>query len=171
MSVERPLDPNDRDALRKRHLAALEALFAPKPNAPVAPPPSSHPASGDPRARALVKIVRAHAGDADPRKERVLARLLGAEGPRAIARATREVERAGYAVPEDQETSLQMLAHPDEARVRRAIAAFARALADEPIKRRAVVEARVRRVEELAEEPETRDAARALAARLARPQA
>jgi hypothetical protein len=160
MPVERELDPHNRQRL----LAALEALFAPQPTdapaRPSAPPPP--PSS----ARSLAKIVTAAPSAKDPREERLLQRLLAAEGGHAIARATTALEREGFRVPRDHECQLQMLEHPDEARVRSAIDEVSRLIASSAPKRRAVLDARLRRIEELAEERETRDAAASLRAAL-----
>ncbi len=158
--------PVQRDPLaerdRQRHLAALEALFSPKK-------PTNPPAPASRRSLAkLAKIVSVTAAPTDPQRERLVTRLLAAEGPRAVARATGELERAGFTAPEDQDASLTMLEHPDETRVRHAIAVLARLLESAPPKRRAVLDARLSRLCDLAEDAETRDAAAELRRRVLR---
>jgi hypothetical protein len=150
MSASR--DPHDPS--RKRHLEALEALFSPKaPSAPPVAPPST---------RTLAKIVATTPLVADPAKERLVGRLLAAEGSRAVSLATSALEAAGFAVPADFDASLRMLEHPDEARVTGAIERLARIVADGKAHRKAVLDARLRRIESDAEEASTRDAASAL---------
>jgi hypothetical protein len=150
-----PTGPKDRQV----HLARLEALFTPKTGSAPPSPVST---------RSLAKIIATTPIVQDPVKERLLGRLLAAEGSRAVARATSDLEAAGFQVPEDHDVSLRMLEHPDEDRIRRAIQAMERLGEDKLIKRRAVLEARLRRIEDLAEEPETREAARQLRKRAAR---
>jgi len=143
-------DPQDPG--RRRHLAALEALFAPKTAMPTAPP----------SARTLAKIVATTPLVTDPAKERLVGRLLAAEGSRAVALATEALESAGFAVPQDHDVSLRMLEHPDEARVREAIVALASLVEAGKARRRAVLDARLKRIEEHAEEADTKDAAATL---------
>jgi hypothetical protein len=148
----------DPDPIRRKHLAALEALFSPKPALPVAPPST----------RTLAKIVATTPLETDPVKERLVGRLLAAEGSRAVTIATDALEGAGFAVPEDPAVSLRMLEHPDEGRVRRAVEVLARLAEEGKAERRAVLDARLRRIEEHAEEAQTRDAAASLRRSLAR---
>ncbi len=145
---------------RERHLAALEALFTPKAPASVsAPAPST---------RSLAKIVSAAGAPADPAREKLLAALLAAEGAEPVRRAVSALELAGHAVPRRQDALLRLLQHPDERRVRRAIDALAALFDAEPPARRPVLEARLRRLEELADDLETREAATALRRRMHR---
>jgi hypothetical protein len=96
------------------------------------------------------------------RREKLLGRLLAAEGPRAIARAADEFVAAFGFPRTDEEACVKLLDHPDEARAREAMESL-RAATTLP-KRRALVEARLRRLEDGAEEPETRALAAALRA-------
>jgi hypothetical protein len=150
------LDP----ARKERHLAALEALFAPKPRAAVpAPAPST---------RSLAKIVTRARSPADPARERLVDALLAADGAEPVRRAVNALELAGHAVPRQQDALLRMLQHPDERRVRTAIDLLAALFDAEAPARRTVLEARLRRLEELADDVETRDAATALRRRMHR---
>jgi hypothetical protein len=127
-------------------LAALHALFAPKPQ------PASTPRI---EARIIALPVRHH----DEVRERLLAKLLAAEGPSAIARAAEEFLRI-YPMPRDQDACLQVLEHPDEARQREAMRALALLFLDnERPRRRAVLDSRLRRIEADADERDTRDLA------------
>ena len=135
------------------HRAALEALFAPKP-APAAPPA--------PAKRDSAKMVTVPARGPDARADEratLLERVLGAAGRSAVSRAVDAMRRAGFELPEEQEAQLQLLEHADEERVREAMLVLARLLETEMPKRRTVLESRLRRIEECADEASTRDLA------------
>jgi hypothetical protein len=140
-----------------RHRAALEALFAPK---------KSPAAEADERGATAVKgggrIVLSAPTAADPaavERQRLLTRLLVAEGRAAVSKAADELLRGGHAFPPTQDVFLQLLEHRDEALVRTAIEGLRGLLVGEPAKRKTVLESRLRRLEELAEEGATRSAA------------
>ncbi len=109
------------------------------------------------------KIVAASAEPRDPNEvllERLVAKLSVAEGRVAITKIVAEIEEHGLAVPaEDQLVNLQLLEHTDEAHVFAAIERLALILDREPAKRPTVLDSRLRRLEEFAEEPATRAAA------------
>lgn len=93
-------------------------------------------------------------------RERLLGKLHVAEGRPAITRAANELFKEGFTLPEeDQLVHLQLLEHTDESHVREAISRLGAILDQEPPKRFAVLDSRLRRLEELADEPETRAAA------------
>jgi len=81
------------------------------------------------------------------------------------------LELAGHAVPRQQGALLRMLQHPDERRVRSAIDTLAGLFDGQAPERRTVLEARLRRLEELADDVETREAATALRRRMHRAEA
>ena len=84
------------------------------------------------------------------------------EGRGAISRAAREYREAGFEFPLDQEVQLRLLEQFDEDRAREAIDTLTELLQQqEPIKK-PVLEQRLRRLEEYAEEEATREAAAAL---------
>jgi uncharacterized small protein (DUF1192 family) len=155
--------PEDRRAV-KQHRAALEALFAPKREETAAAP------DGDARGRGgSAKIVLASPPQSDPRtveRQKLLGRLLVAEGRPKISKATDDFLKAGFALPEEQDVYLQLLEHTDEAHVRSAIDVLGTILAGELPKRRAVLESRLRRIEQFAEEAATREAAERLRRRV-----
>lgn len=157
-----PVRFDSLDPVRKeRHLAALEALFAPKPRAAVpAPAPST---------RSLAKLVAR--APSDPARERLVDALLAAEGAEPVRRAVNALELAGHAIPRQQDALLRVLQHPDERRVRTAIDALAALFDGEAPARRTILEARLRRLEDLADDVETRDAATALRRRMHRAEA
>lgn len=140
------------------HRAALEALFSPKKEDDSAKAPKSvDPISGKPG-----RIVLTPPPQADPRaqdRQRLLHKLLHAEGRPAITKAANELFKHGFALPQEQDVYLQLLEHTNEDRVREAIEALATILLAEVPKRRAVLQSRLRRIEEYAEDPTTRTAA------------
>jgi hypothetical protein len=71
-------------------------------------------------------------------------------------------------LPREQDVQLALLEHSDEARVRDALDALAALLATEAPKRRTVLDSRLRRIEDCAEESATRDLASSLRRSLAR---
>ncbi len=144
----------DRRA-QKQHRAALEALFAPKREAPASEP-------SKPAAQPMKMIVITPAPPGDPRgpeRQRLLSRFMIAEGRPAVSKAADDFWRAGFTFPADQDIHLKLLDHGDEGRVREAINALEGILAGELPKRRAVLESRLRRIEEYAEEEPTRASA------------
>ncbi len=140
------------------HRAALEALFSPKKEED----PSRSAKGVDPVTGKPGRIVLAQPPQADPRaqdRQRLLAKLLHAEGRPAITKAANELFKQGFSLPQEQDVYLQLLEHTSEERVRDAIAALATILLSELPKRRPVLQSRLRRIEEYAEDSATRTAA------------
>ncbi len=138
--------------------SALEALFTPKG----AEDPAAAAAE---TARSAARIVLPPNPNADPKnaeRRRLLGKLLSAAGPGAISKVANEFVAAGFSFPDDQEVYLQLLEHVNEDRVREAVDALSRILAGELPKRKHVLDQRLRRIEEHAEECSTRQAATAL---------
>lgn len=155
---ERNDKPNQ--ATVNAHRAALEALFAPK-------------TSPDPAVvkREKAKLVTGPAARAeDPQqaqKQKLLGRFLAAEGRTAVSKAANDYARAGFAFPVDQEVMLKLLDHADEERVRDALTALEKLLEKELPHRRPLLESRLRRLEEVAEDPATRELGASLRRKLA----
>jgi hypothetical protein len=157
--------PNAEDRrAQSQHRAALEALFAPKRE-----PELEAEAKGNVRAAAAQKaagrIVLPPAPQTDPRtgeRQKLLAKLLLAEGRPNVSKAADDFWKAGFTLPDDQDVHLKLLEHGDEERVCAAITCLGTLLAGELPKRRAVLESRLRRIEEFAEDASTREAARLL---------
>ncbi|MFO0591890.1 MAG: hypothetical protein U0441_30365 [Polyangiaceae bacterium] len=142
------------------HRAALEALFSPKKDKDEEAAKSAK--SIDPLTGKPGRIVLAPPPQADPRagdRQRLLGKLLGAEGRPAITKAANEFFKHGFSLPQEQDVYLQLLEHTSEDRVRDAIGALATILLSELPKRRAVLQSRLRRIEEYAEDSATRTAA------------
>ena len=146
----------------KQHRAALEALFAPRKDPEAPPGPDGQkPAPSKPPGR----IVLSAPPESDPKaaeRQRLLGKLLFADGRTPISKAAAEFLRAGFTFPDEQDVQLQLLEHSDETQVRAAIEVLGRLLAGELPKRRAVLESRLRRIEQFADEPATRAAAEQL---------
>jgi hypothetical protein len=137
----------------KEHRAALEALFAPRQE------PEQNGKKSSETTPKPGRIVLAPPPQSDPRaveRQRLLGKLLGAEGRPHITKAANEFVGAGFTFPEDQDVHLKLLEHSDEEQVRGAIAALSALLVGELPKRRAVLESRLRRIEEFAEDESTR---------------
>lgn len=153
-----------------KHRAALEALFSPRGTAskPGAAPGSEGPQSrgapnGPKSERPQTRIVQtSQPAPSDPQLEerkRLLSKLLVAEGRPKISKAAADFLRAGFDFPIDQDVYLQLLEHNDDQYVRTAIDGLSGLLSEEEPKRRAILESRLRRIEEYAEEADTRTAA------------
>lgn len=96
-------------------------------------------------------------------RERLLAALLAAKARPDITRATEAFHAAGHALDlREQEPHLQILEHEDEARVRQAMQSLSTIFETETPKHRPLLEQRLARIEQLAEEGATRQAASAL---------
>ena len=96
-------------------------------------------------------------------RERMLAALLAAKARPDITRATEAFYAAGHALDlRDQEPHLQILEHQEEERVRAAIQALTTIFETEAPKHRPLLEQRLTRIEQLAEESATRQAASSL---------
>lgn len=144
------------NAAAKQYRSALEALFTPK--AEVAEKPMPLP-------KTAARIVLPPNPDADPKhaeRRKLLGKLLSAAGPASISKAANAFLAAGFTFPDDQDTHVQLLEHIDEERVREAIGKLASIFAGEQPKRRPVIEQRLRRIEDQADEEQTRDDAAAL---------
>jgi hypothetical protein len=121
--------------------------------------------SPDTLRRAAARIIAGPRAEEDPRereRERLLERLLGAEGRASITAAAEAVRSAGFELPSDQRVWLQLLEHRDEAIVAEALERLARILESEPPLRRTVLESRLRSIEELGEDAAVREQAASL---------
>ncbi|APR81956.1 Hypothetical protein A7982_07305 [Minicystis rosea] len=154
----------------KQHRAALEALFAPKRE----PEADDAKAKNGAPSKASGRIVLAPPPQTDSRaaeRQKLLSRLLVAEGRPGVSKAADAFLAAGFTFPEEQDVYLQLLEHAREEHVRGAIDRLDTILAGELPKRRAVLESRLRRIEQFAEDEETREAAARLRRRVSgRPQ-
>jgi hypothetical protein len=100
--------------------------------------------------------------DVDERRRRLLDRLVRAEGRSAISRVANDLADGNFGIPKEQELQLQLLEHENEERAREAVFIIAELLQKQPPIKRPILDQRLRRLEEYAEDPITRDAAAAL---------
>lgn len=108
------------------------------------------------------RIIAGPSGPIDPdaiERERLLDRVLVAEGRPSISRAVEAFLSAGFTFPLAQAVWLQVLEHNDETRVTEAIEKLTGILGEEEPERRKVLESRLRRIEEFADESSTKRAA------------
>lgn len=122
----------------------------------VAPTAASVPAR---RSARIVASGTRNADSAEVERERLLARLLASQGRAMISRAADECRRAGVEFPSSQAVQLQLLEHVDESLAREALATLGRLLAAEPPLKRPILEQRLKRLEDSADEEATRGAA------------
>lgn len=114
--------------------------------------------------RRTARIVQLATGGGDERereRQKLLKRLMGSDGRGAISRATDEYLQKGFMLPDEQAVHLQLLEHFDETRAQESLNAMKRLLVDveeAPIKK-PVLDQRLRRLEEHADEVATRDLA------------
>ena len=96
------------------------------------------------------------------REQQLLDRLVRSQGRGAISRAADDLWESKFVAPKRQEVQIQLLEHENEHRARDAVFVMAELLQRESPIQRPVLDQRLRRLEEFAEDPITRDAARAL---------
>lgn len=143
--------------------AAMSA--APKSVRPATPKPTNGKAArpeAEPAPRRTARIVQVTKTDHDDRERqrlRLLDRLMAAETRGAITRTADELAREGFELPAEQPVQLQLLDHFDEERARAAIEVLSALVEKEPAFKRPVMEQRLRRLEEYAEDPGVREAA------------
>lgn len=158
-TVDRFEQSGKQNAAVKEYKAALEALFQKKPEA------ADKIEQIMPSVK-MPKVVEATQPDAPvsagTRRQDLLRKLGAAQGTKAISDIADAFHKAGFTLPDDQEVYLQLLEHRDEAQVREAIAKLDALLAGQLPKRKPVLVQRLKRLEEVADEEATRDAALSL---------
>lgn len=97
--------------------------------------------------------------DSELERRHLLARLLDSEGPAQITRAANAYRKAGFQFPEEQPVQLKLLEHTDEAQVWAALGVLTALLDQQAPIQLPVFEQRLKRLEENAEESETRNRA------------
>ncbi|HYQ03991.1 MAG TPA: hypothetical protein VER96_35200 [Polyangiaceae bacterium] len=104
------------------------------------------------------RIVGAPAAvdEAELERRHLLSRLLESEGPAAVTRAANAYRKGGFQFPEEQLVQLKLLEHSDEAEVCSALAVLTSLLDQQPPIKLPVFEQRLKRLEDGAEEAETR---------------
>lgn len=111
------------------------------------------------RAARIVQVNAAGPDDREKQRLRLIERLLTSEGRVAISRAANDLRLAGFEFPLNQDVLLQLLEHNDEALARQAVAQLRVLLESERPIKLPVFSQRLRRLEEVGEDPQTRKAA------------
>ena len=111
------------------------------------------------RTARIVQVSKASADDREKQRLRLLDRVLGSETRGAVTRAADELAREGFELPAEQPLQLQLLDHFDEDRARAAMEVLSVLVAKEPPFKRPIMDQRLRRLEEYAEDPAIREAA------------
>ena len=111
------------------------------------------------RTARIVQITRGSADDRERERQRLMDRLMASETRGAITRAANDYAGAGFQFPEEQPVQLQLLEHFDEERAMGAIEVLARLTESEAPFKKPILEQRLRRLEEYADEIATREAA------------
>lgn len=93
-------------------------------------------------------------GEGSPRQA-ALKRLRNAVGRGDVVEAVKELLEIDGALPREPDALLSALQHPDESIQRQAISLLKELVAERPLKRGDLLRQRLRRIEELAEDPET----------------
>lgn len=121
---------------------------------PTAPSAATASESADGEAKPVRRVAKKYS------LEEMHGRLLKAQGSHAITDAAEAFFYAGYALEDDdQEGWLQLLEHRDEARVREAIEKLRKSFLRKPPRHKPLLQQRLRRIEDNADEQATRDAA------------
>jgi hypothetical protein len=158
-TAEAPLDAAP-DAAAPSEPAFVSEARASEP--PVSDPSATANPTTSAPARRSARIVATGSrstDSAEAQRERLLSRLLASEGRAMISRAADECRRAGVEFPLEQAVQLQLLEHVDEGLARDAVVALGRILSAEAPKKRPILEQRLRRLEDTADEEATRSAA------------
>ena len=94
--------------------------------------------------------------DAELERRHLLGRLLDCEGSAAVTRAANAYRKAGFQFPEEQAVQLKLLEHTDEGEVCTALDILTALLDQQPPVQLPVFEQRLKRLEDGAENSETR---------------
>jgi hypothetical protein len=97
--------------------------------------------------------------DSELERRHLLARLLDSEGPAQVTRAANAYRKAGFRFPEEQAVQLKLLEHSDEAEVCAALEVLTALLDEQAPIQLPVFEQRLKRLEDGADEAETRNRA------------
>jgi len=153
----------DSPLLAKAPARTIAASAVPRtPREPQAVETKSAPAASPEPVRRSARIVQFGGKEADEserERRKLLSRLMDSQGRGAITRAADEFLQKGFELPNEQPVHLQLLEHFDETRARLSVEAISRLLQTEAPIKRPVLDQRLRRLEEHADEAATRDLA------------
>jgi hypothetical protein len=114
------------------------------------------------RVARIVQLRPSGDDEREQRRRRLLGRLMACEGRGAISRAADEYLAEGFELPDEQVVHLQLLEHFNEERAKCSLEAMCRLVAQEAPIKRPVLDQRLRRLEEHAEDVDTRSLAATL---------
>jgi hypothetical protein len=97
--------------------------------------------------------------DTEQLRRRLFGQYMSSEGRVAITRAADNYFQAGFQIPREQEAQLKLLEHLDESLVRNALLVLRELIALDPPRQLPLFRQRLRRLEDHAEEPATRELA------------
>ncbi len=158
-AARRPLAPLPEVVLARRP-ASTPAPAALGAEAVIAAPVVATDEPSTPPKRAARIVTGATAvDDSELERRHLLSRLLDSEGPHAVTRAASAYRKAGFDFPEEQLVQLKLLEHKDESEVCSALGVLAALLDEQQPEKLPVFEQRLKRLEDSAEEPETRQRA------------
>jgi hypothetical protein len=153
----------DSPLLAKGSSRSIAASAQPKKlneESPKSAPQARPPAATADKPRRVARIAEARTvvmDEHDSRRHRLLERLATCEGRSAITRVADELLEEG--IPEEQQYQLQLLEHVDEQCAKNALGVLARLFENqEPIKR-PILDRRLRRLEDEADELDVREQA------------
>jgi len=146
------------EVMLARRPASVNPAALPAPPAPslvtTAPETAPLPTASKRAARIVGSPVAVD--DTELERRHLLARLLDSEGPAAVTRAANAYRKGGFPFPEEQPVQLKLLEHTDEAEVCAALEVLTALLDQQAPIKLPVFEQRLKRLEDGAEEAETR---------------
>jgi hypothetical protein len=164
-------DKAERGRPQRRHSAPLpEVVLARRPRGPSSAPSESRivtatatptpeveaPAAAPVKRAARIVTTASALDDAELQRRHLLSRLLDSEGTNAITRAANAYKQSGFEFPEEQPVQLKLLEHSDEGQVCSALEVLAALLDQQTPIKLPVFEQRLKRLEDSAENLETR---------------
>jgi hypothetical protein len=163
IAARRPGSPRLEKPSRRMKAASAR----PKTTTLPPPAPSAEARSEDtfaetprrPREARIVQRRETTIDETEQTRRRLLSQYMASEGRSAITRAADNYLRAGFEIPAEQEAQLQLLEHLDESLARQAIAVLKELIQVDPPRKLPLFRQRLRRLEDHAEDPATREAA------------
>lgn len=126
------------------------------PAPPAAPAPEAEVVPVISKRAARIVGAPVAVDDTELERRHLLARLLDSEGPAAVTRTANAYRKGGFQFPEEQLVQLQLLEHSDEAVVCAALDVLTTLLDEQAPIKLPVFEQRLKRLEDGAEDAETR---------------
>jgi len=124
--------------------------------AEAAAPRLETPIPGPPKRAARIITQTTALDDVELERRHLLSRLLDSEGASAVTRAANAYRKGGFTFPDEQPVQLKLLEHSDEGEVCHALEVLASLLDRQTPIKLPVFEQRLKRLEDSAENQETR---------------